>query len=289
MCERYGIRNVIRFAQFTIWWMEMDKRRPAIIVSGNWFNTVANGFIAASITTKKFDDTTLDKEYGQLLVPFIDSNREMSYIKLTDLRFVSKSEFDKISPNDFYGVLTDMTAMNKISELMQGIMNPAYMGYHLSTEYISNNIKIQQEDNGPDKETDNKPTVVVVKSPKRRPANKVVADDTKYTNHTVESNGDVVNRTDLRARIINQDCDEEIAIEFLRNHKPIDDRDLLINTVIYIGNKKSATLSRMLGVSPSGVSRKLHSIVNMAEERRYITPGAADFVRENIRSRTRNK
>ena len=285
MCEKYGIKNVIKYAQFTIWWLDMDKRRPAIIVSNNWFNTVANGFIAASMTTKQFDDDTLGKEYGQLLVPFIDSNREMAYIKLTDLRFVSKSEFDKISPTDFYGVLTDMTAMNKISELMQGIMNPSYMGYHLSTEYISNNIKIQCEDTTPSPET--KPTVVVVKSPKRRPVNKVNESKKVETRCKAEVFDDIITHVDLRNKINNKDCDEEIAIEFLRSPKLIDDKELIINAVVYIGDKKSVTLSQVVGLTQSGISRKLHSIVNTAENKGYITASAADMLRDNIRSRSR--
>lgn len=281
MCERYGLKNTIQYAQYTIWWMDMDKRRPAIIVSNNWFNTVANGFLVASVTTKQFDDTTLSKEYGSLMVQFIGVNRDLCYIKLSDLKFIPKSDFGKIKSNDFYGVLTDMIAINKISEIMQGIMNPNYMGYHLTTEYITENIKVVDnvdDIESPSVNTPKKPIIVVVGEHRGK---KPVDKERGVVNITT-INDSIIGVPELRKMIDDNSCDDDIALEFLKNRQIIDDKDLLINTIVYISNNRSRDIRNRLGMSPSGISHKLHSVIKFANEQGYITAGAADMVKTKI-------
>lgn len=119
---RDWLQSCTQYPQFSIYWIELDKVRPAIIISNTWFNIVSRRAWVLPITStvKEPDDT---KEYTKLYFKFININKELNMIDMSSAEFIPLSE---IKPKNFIGMVVDPDLKDKLIEMSMNITNPNF-------------------------------------------------------------------------------------------------------------------------------------------------------------------
>lgn len=124
-------------SQFMIYWMNLDKRRPAVIISNDWFNQITGDVIIAPMTSQDKSFSDCDREYSELYIPVIqpsDSTHDarIGYIDMTSIKVYNRNTIFK---KDFIGILTDRGARERIITIMNNIVSPEYNSDHTSLVY----------------------------------------------------------------------------------------------------------------------------------------------------------
>ena len=309
MCDdkKYSSRSVIQFPQFSVWWMQMDKVRPVVVVSNNWFNTYSNGILVASMTSTDYDDK-LEKEYGKMLIPIVGHNRQRSFIKLNQLRFVSTQELVTLSIDCYAGFITDIIIQKKITELMSGIFVPEFNSYFTTSEFIMSQNEsvepvVKTDRSSPNDYWNNQRRALAISNSNKSNSNspiknrsrnfivngnrikKDVPTDDSAKNATVPTDDKYV----VRQLIANHSYDEQLALEYYRTRGILDDQDLIVNYIAYVVDNSYTEIASKLNVTQSSVNSKSQKVIAFADMKQYITPEEISFIRNRIRERKRTK
>ena len=130
--------------QFGVYWVMLDKRRPAVIISNDYYNTTTSTVMVVPTTSqdKSFVEGDDVPEYLRMYIPILsaDESHKLTYIDMSQIRIVPKKCFGS---KNFIGMITDM----RVRELILERINERFTPNHPRMNVLTHEYQLEHHPN----------------------------------------------------------------------------------------------------------------------------------------------